>query len=233
MTPIILPGLKLSKKMQELGPELNKLKAQFKGNQAGLVAAQSDLYKKHGVNPASGCLPQVLQIFILIALFSAFNTLLTSKQDLVKILNKHLYPSNQLAQNFKLNSHFLGLDLIKPNTFKLSGFPFPLPGALLIITGLVQLLSSKMMAPVLTAEQKIAEKTSSDTDDAMVAAQQQMLYMFPLMTIVFGYQFSTGLVIYWLVFSVISMVQQYLATGWGGLAPWLMRLNLLKSAPSK
>ncbi|HEX9080721.1 MAG TPA: hypothetical protein VF768_00510, partial [Holophagaceae bacterium] len=51
------------------------------------------------------------------------------------------------------------------------------------------------MSPVISAEQKIAQKTSSDTDDAMVQMQQQMLFMFPLMTIVFGYQFPAGLVL--------------------------------------
>ena len=85
------------------------------------------------------------------------------------------------------------------------------------------------MSPVVAAEEKLAQKTPSEADDTAVAMQQQMLYMFPLMTLIFGYQFSSGLVLYWLVFSLVSMVQQYYATGWGGLAPWLKKINLLKS----
>jgi membrane protein insertase Oxa1/YidC/SpoIIIJ len=90
-------------------------------------------------------------------------------------------------------------------------------------------LSSKMMSPVVATEKKLAEKTETSTDDAMVEAQQQMLIMFPLMTLLIGYKFPSGLVVYWFIFSLLSMIQQYLITGWGGLAPWLQKASLLKS----
>src|SRR3989344_3268254 len=70
MTPLILPSLKISKKMAELSPELSKLKETFKNDKQGLVSAQAELYKKHGANPASGCLPQIVQLLVLIALFN-------------------------------------------------------------------------------------------------------------------------------------------------------------------
>lgn len=228
MTPLILPGLRLSKKMQELAPELSKLKEKHKDDKAGLMTAQAELYKKHGANPASGCLPQVIQILVLIALFNAFNVVLKSNGDIVSSLNSMLYKNNQLPSDYHLQSQFLYLDLAKPDVIKFPSLSFPLPGIFLLITGAIQLLSSKMMAPVISAEEKLAKKTPEDSDDAMVAVQQQMLYMFPLMTIIFGYQFPSGLVLYWLVFSLVSMFQQYYATGWGGLAPWLKKVNLLK-----
>ena len=118
--------------------------------------------------------------------------------------------------------------MTKPDIFRLPGVPFPLPGVFLILSALIQFLSAKMMAPVISKEKKEALKTSSETDDAMIAAQEQMLYMFPIMTVVFGYQFQSGLVIYWLIFSAISMYQQYQIIGWGGLKPWLYKLNLVK-----
>ena len=229
MTPLVLPSLRMGKKMQELAPELSKLKAQFKDDKKGLMTAQAELYKQHGANPASGCLPQIIQILVLIALFNAFNSVLHGNGDLVSRLNPMLYSFNRLPSSFHLSTSFSYLNLVKPDVFKLSGLPFPLPGAFLIVTALVQFISSKMMTPVVAAAQKAAEKTPEDTDDAMVAAQQQMLYMFPLMTIIFGFQFPSGLVLYWLVFSLVSMVQQYYATGWGGLEPWLKQVNLLKS----
>jgi YidC/Oxa1 family membrane protein insertase len=63
----------------------------------------------------------------------------------------------------------------------------------------------------------------------MVEAQQQMLIMFPLMTLLIGYKFPSGLVVYWFIFSFLSMIQQYLVSGWGGLTPWLKKANLVKS----
>ncbi len=230
MTPLVLPSLRLSKKMQDLAPELAKLKELHKDNKTALMTAQAELYKQHGANPASGCLPQVIQILVLIALFNAFNSVLVPNGNLTEKLQPQLYSFNRLPSDFHLSTKFMYFDLAKPDTFKLPSFPLPLPGALLLITGIVQLLQSKMMAPVVKTEEKIAQKTPQESDDAMVAVQQQMLYMFPIMTVVFGYQFPSGLVLYWLVFSLVSMVQQYYATGWGGLAPWLYRLGLLKSS---
>ena len=229
MTPLVLPSLRMSKIMQELSPELAKLKTQFKDDKQGLMKAQAELYKQHGANPASGCLPQIIQILVLIALFNAFNSVLVPNGNLIEKLNPLLYSFNKLPKDFHLSNSFFYLNLAKPDTFKISGIPFPLPGFFLLITGLIQLFSSKMMAPEIKAEQKLAEKTPQDSDDTMAAVQQQMLYMFPLMTIIFGFQFPSGLVLYWLVFSLVSMVQQYYATGWGGLGPWLKKANLLKS----
>jgi len=229
MTPLTLPGLKLSKKMAELAPELASLKEKYKDDKQGLVLAQTELYKKHGANPAAGCLPQVFQVVVLIALFNALNLLLhTNSADIAQVLNSRLYDFNQLSQGFSLSTKFAYLDLLKPDTIQIPGLPIPLPGIFLLFSALTQFLSAKMMSPVVSTEKKLAEKTKPEADDAMVAMQQQMIIMFPLMTIVFGFQFPAGLVLYWLVFSVMAMIQQYNITGWGGLTPLLKRFNLLK-----
>lgn len=230
MTPLVLPSLRLSKKMQELAPELAALKAKYKDDKTALLSAQTQLYKDHGANPASGCLPQIVQLVVLIALYTAFNTVLKSNgTDVISHLNTILYPFNQLTPDFHFSTSFAYLDLTKPDTFRIPGFNFPLPGIFLILAAVVQLLSSKMMAAVVSKEKKIAEKSSESMDDAMVQAQEQMLYLFPLMTLVIGFNFPSGLVLYWFVFSAVSMFQQYSVTGWGGLTPWLKQAHLLKS----
>jgi YidC/Oxa1 family membrane protein insertase len=229
MTPLVLPSLKISKKVQELAPELAKLKEMYKDDKQKLVTAQAELYKKHGANPASGCLPQIIQLLVLIALFSVFNSILKADGSLVAKINPNLYSFNQLASDFKLNPSFLYMDLTKPDVFHLPSLPFPLPGLFLLLSALTQLISTKMMAPEIAAEKKVAEKTKGDTDDTMVEMQQQMAYMFPLMTLIIGFQFPAGLVIYWSIFSLVSAFQQYSVSGWGGLKPWLIKLNLLKS----
>lgn len=231
MTPLVLPSLKLSKKIQELAPELAKLKEKFKDDKQGLVTAQAQLYKEHGANPASGCLPQVVQLLILIALFSVFNLILKAgSEPLADKLNPQLYSFNKLPGDFHVNSSFLYLNLTKPDTFSLPGLPIPLPGLFLILSALTQLINSLMMNPVYKSEKKVAEKTKESSDDAMVEAQKQMSYMFPLMTLFIGFQFPSGLVLYWTVFSIFSSIQQYFVSGWGGLKPWLIKLNLIKSS---
>ena len=225
MTPLVIPSLKASKKMQDLAPELAALKIQFRDNKQGLVAAQAELYKKHGLKPAAGCMPQIIQILILIALFNAFNTVLKPNgQSLVEHMNPILYPVIKLPSDFHLSTSFYGLELTKPDLIHIPGLPVPLPGLFVLASALIQFASSKMMMPEAKAAVKVAGTTPDDSDDVMAATQTQMLYMFPVMTIFFGYQFQFGLVLYWLVFSAVSMVQQYFASGWGGLTPWITKL---------
>ncbi|OGD06010.1 hypothetical protein A2379_02865 [Candidatus Amesbacteria bacterium RIFOXYB1_FULL_47_13] len=226
MTPLILPSLKLGKKMQELAPELAKLKEKFTGNKQGLALSQAELYKQHGANPAAGCLPQIIQLVVLIALFSALNSVLKPNgAGLVEHLNPLLYSFNRLDSDFHLSTKFLYLDLTKPDVSRVPSIPIPIPGIFLLLSAFVQLISSKMMLPVVNREKKLAQKTPQASDDAMVDAQQQMLYLFPLMTLVIGFQFPSGLVIYWFIFSAVSIIQQYYATGWGGLTPWLKKIH--------
>ena len=229
MTPLVLPGLRLSKKMADLAPEVTKLKEKHERDKTALATAQAELYKSHGANPASGCLPQILQIIVLIALFNALNLVLKSNGDLPSRLNSILYSFNRLPSDFQLSTQFFYLNLSQPDVFRLPGLPVPLPGIFLVFSAAIQFLTSKMMSPVVAAEEKLAQKTPSEADDTAVAMQQQMLYMFPLMTLIFGYQFSSGLVLYWLVFSLVGLVQQYQVTNWGGLTPWITKLGMVKS----
>lgn len=221
MTPLVWNSMKAMKKQQELAPELAKLKLEYKDKKQELMTAQAELYKKNGINPASGCLPQILQIVVLIALFNAFNMVLnTPPAELVSKLNPTLYSFNKLAENTQVSPWFYSINMVKPDLINIPGIKFALPGVLVLLSALIQFLSSKMM---------MAENpTKADPDDVMASTSEQMIYMFPIMTIIFAYQFPAGLVLYWTVFSLVSGVQQYYATGWGGLTPWIKRLGLLK-----
>src|SRR3989304_1701905 len=88
MTPLIIPGLRLNKKIQELAPEIAQLKAKHKDDKQTMAIAQAELYKSHGATPAAGCLPQIIQLIVLIALFNALNSLLnTNGTDVATKLN--------------------------------------------------------------------------------------------------------------------------------------------------
>lgn len=226
LTPLIIPSLKAMQKMREFAPELAKIKEKHKGDKGKLMQAQADFYKSRGINPVSGCLPQLAQIVVLIALFQVFLQILSNNGTHLDKINRLAYPFLQLEN--QLDTNFLYLDLAKPDTFRLPGLPFPLPGPLLIAAALIQFLSSKMLAPSVTAQTKAAKKTPGGADDIMAATQKQMLYLFPLLTIFIGFTFASGLVLYWFIFSLSQSVQQYFVSGWGGLTPWLQRMNLVK-----
>jgi len=84
------------------------------------------------------------------------------------------------------------------------------------------------MAPYISEEEKIAKKSKGQADDMQVAMQSSMVYTLPLMTLIFGLKFPSGLALYWLVFSIVNVWQQVQMSGWGSLTPFIKRLNLVK-----
>ncbi len=212
LRPLILPSMKTAQKMKQLQPELEELKKKYKEDKQGLAQAQLKLYQKHGFNPAAGCLPQIIQIIILIALFQAFNQVLSPDGDIIAKLNEILYSPLQLSEEVAINTKFLYLELTKPDLIQL---PFSLnlqifkidkvPGIFLLAAALTQFISSKSMFPMAQSAQSKAEKTPQQEDDMAAAMQKQMLYMMPLMTLFIGFRFASGLVLYWLTFSMFML----------------------------
>lgn len=229
LVPLTVPSIKATKKMADLAPDIKRLKEKYGDDKQKFAQAQMELYKERGINPAAGCLPQIVQLIILIALYQAFSHVLPSNGSAsIEKINGFLYPMLQLPASASLNTISFGLiNLSKPDLIHISGLP-SLPGIMLIFSALTQFLSSKMMVPQVQAAKKEAAKTEEKTDDMAATMQSQMLYLFPLMTILIGFTFPAGLVLYWLVFSLFTIGQQYFITGWGGLSPWVEKIKSIK-----
>jgi len=226
LRPLTKPYMESMKKMKDLEPQLSKLKKKFANDKLKLSQAQADLYKQYKINPMGGCLPYVLQFAVLIALFNVFTTVLSADGNATGKINTLLYPALRLSEGQTLNTHFLYLNISKPDTFSIPGIPFPIPGIFLLLATIAQFLSVKITSPYIAAEKKVAAKTKSEGDDVQVAMQQSMTYTLPLMTLFFGLTFPSGLALYWLVFSIVNVWQQVSVSGWGGLTPWI---NIVKS----
>lgn len=227
LRPLTKPYMESMKKIKALEPQLAKLKAKFGTDKVKMSQAQAELYKQNKINPAAGCLPYLLQFAILIALFNVFTTALSSDGSASLKVNALLYPAIKFSENHVLNTRFLYLDISKPDVFHIPGVPFAIPGLFLVLATISQFLSVKITAPYLDAEEKIAKKTKSGTDDMQVAMQQSMTYTLPLMTLFFGLKFPSGLALYWLVFSVVNVWQQVGISGWGSLTPVVNKLTSL------
>lgn len=207
LVPITLPGMKMSVKMRDLQPEINKLKEKYKNDKAGLQQAQVELFKTHQVNPAAGCLPLVAQFVILIVLYNVFVDLLSGKGT--EVIS---------------TTQFLWLDLTKPDPY------YIMP----ILAGLTQLILSLMILPASStaAEKTLAvqtptkkdDKKADDMSDMAAGLQKQMVFMMPLMTGIIALRFPSGLALYWIVSTLFSIGQQYFVSGWGALTEYSARL---------
>lgn len=228
LTPLTRPYMESMKRMREYAKDLEKIKNRHKGDRAKQMQAQADFYKEKGINPSAGCLPYILQIVVLIAFFRVFTLVLGSNGDIAAKFNEYLYAPLKFAEGAHINTQFLYLDVTKPDVFNIPGLSFPLPGLVLILAALLQFVSAKIAAPFISAEEKIAKQTEEKSDDIQVAMQSSMIYTFPIITILAGVSFPSGLALYWLVFSTFQTWQQYRSSGWGGLTPFLIRLGLVQ-----
>lgn len=216
LTPLTLPSMKSAQKIKDLQPELNKLKEKYGKDKQVFAQKQLEFYKEKGVNPAAGCLPQIVQLVILIALYQAFNQVLQPDGNIIDKLNLVLYPQLQFSPDAALNSRFLYLDLTKPDLFTIPAIKIgqfvidKLPGFFLLASAITQFFSSKLMMPAAQVSQEKSKLTEGAGDDMAVAMQKQMLYLFPIMTLFIGFTFPSGLVLYWFVFSLFMLIQQLL-----------------------
>lgn len=223
--PFIGSQIRSSKKMAELKPRIDSLKEKHKGDKQGLASAQMALYKEHGVNPAGGCLPALIQIPIIWALYQTILSFFNPNG--VESLNKALYPFVPHLSGTP-DLRFLGLNLAtKPAEFTTLGWLLLL---IPVVTAALQLIQSKMMTtqpvkeyPGDTAKEK---KEKESVEDSMMAMQSQMTYLMPIMVGYFAFQFPIGLALYWNTFTIIGIVQQYLLGGWGGLANWVGKFRV-------
>jgi YidC/Oxa1 family membrane protein insertase len=223
--PLTSSQIKASKKMMELNPLLSKLKEKHKNDAKTLQTETMKLYKEHGVNPAAGCLPILVQLPVIWGLYSVLQLIVKTGPGTLKQINDTLYVSSlRLAQLW--DSSFFGLSLGQNpqhffNLSQANSWPILLVP---ILTGVFQLVQSKMMltAVPLATDKKIAEaKNDKSKDDFSSAMQTQMTYLMPVMIGFFSFTFPIGLSLYWNTFTIFGIIQQYKVSGLGGLKPWL------------
>ena len=67
--PLTAKQTRSMRQMQEIQPEMEKIKEEYEDDKEKQQEAMMELYQEHGVNPAAGCLPMILQMAILIPLY--------------------------------------------------------------------------------------------------------------------------------------------------------------------
>lgn len=206
--PLATQSIKSQKTLQAIQPELNALKEKYKDDKVKQSQAMMDLYKAKNINPAAGCLPVLIQLPILFALFYTFRDGLGATE----IVAKSLYSFVHLSEN--VNFIFLGFFNLaekgitfvynQDGSFKtvsiVAGGVF-----LAVIAGVLQFWQTKMITPPKAANKP--EKSTADDFSSMM--NTQMLYVMPVITIFVASSFPAGLALYWITSTGFSIVQQH------------------------
>lgn len=173
-------------KMNEVKKELKVINEKHKDDKLKRAEAVSALYKKAGINPASGCLPLLIQLPILIALFQVFNVGLGPETY------QNLY--SFVGHPEALNTIFLGANLTQPSVY------------FAVIAGIAQFVQMRFFTPTPTSQPGLNE----NSEQMMASMQKNMQYIFPVMTIFFALRFPAALPLYWTVSTIFALLQQYI-----------------------
>ena len=224
--PLYRKQLVSTKRTQMLQPELREIQKRYKGDAVKVRSAQQELMKERGVNPLAGCFPLLLQMPLLLIMYSVISTGLTNPDPTAmltvaghQVVNLQCTNINPITgvQNMyapcidTIIPWFGNIDVSKPSTFfslTVVGITIGLSILALASAGL-QLIQSRMMLPV----------SDPANDDPNTKIQRQTMLFLPLISVVYGGFLPAGLFIYWITATIFSIIQQYLIVGWGAMFP--------------
>lgn len=177
--PLSKKQIESQAKLQKIQPKLKELQNKHKDNKEEQAKALMEFWKENKVNPFSGCLPMLVQLPVVIAIFDIF------KKGMSYIPSSMLY--SFVYNPGVINQNFLRIINISHK------------GGLIIavITGILQYLQMKLaMEQPKSKEGKIAPAIGS-----------QLLYVLPLVSAFFAYEFPAVLGIYWIAFTGFSTLE--------------------------
>jgi len=178
--PLTIKSIRSQKKLSQLNPQIQQIKEKYKNNPKAQSEATLALYRESGINPLAGCLPLLIQIPILIGLYQAF--IVGLKPESLGMLYGFIENPGAINQT---SFWFINIGSKMP--------------VLAILAGGLQYLQAKKSS---------AQIQGSGAAQGMKALNSQMLYFFPVMVIVIGWNLPAGLLLYWLATTAFSIVEQ-------------------------
>lgn len=171
--PLTKTSYKSMKKMQLLQPKIKEIKEKYKEDPQKVQKETMKLYSTYGINPMGGCLPMLLQMPILFALFSLFNVAIEIRHEPFI-----LWITNLSAP-----------DVIYTLPFKIPFFNVNQVSGLALLLGITMFF-----------QQKMSIKDPS---------QKALVYVMPIMLTLLFMTFPSGLNLYYFMFNLFSIIQQY------------------------
>lgn len=191
LLPINIKQTESTKRMNEINPKMKEIQEKYKNDKEKMNQKLMELYKEHNYNPASGCLPALIQMPILFSLFYVI-------REPVKyvFLDADIYAG--IAKNFWWITD-LGKTEMSSTLFRIAGFGIPVLAVLSAATTYYQM---KMISPN-------RNKKDNGKQDQTQKTQDMMTNIMPIM---FGWitlSVPSGLALYWVAGNVFTIVQQY------------------------
>ena len=202
LIPLFVKQIKASRGLQLIQPEVKKIQEKYKGktdtvSRQAMTQETMALYREHGTNPFSSCLPILLQSPVFFALFRVLNGIggiASGKKPAIGPFDRELAHSADTSTllGSPLSDKFIGADNLSTQ----------------ILTVVLIIL---MSVSTFTTQRQLMMKNmpASALDNPFAQQQKILLYLLPLIFAVSGVNFPIGVLIYWLTTNLWSMGQQF------------------------
>ena len=179
--PLTVKTILSQRALGRINPQMQEIKEKHKNDSQAQSAAIMKLYKDNNVNPLSGCLPMLIQLPILITLYRVFRAGF-QPQNLGLIYSFISKPEH-------INPISLGfLDITSRSVI------------LALATGIFQFIQLR--------QNQALTNSAGGGQKELQALNKQMLYFFPVMIIIIGWNLPAGLLLYWMTTTLFSMGEQ-------------------------
>jgi YidC/Oxa1 family membrane protein insertase len=186
--PLAYYSIKSRQSLAIIQPKLKEIQQKYKTKEEQSRELMK-AYKEHGVNPFSGCLPILIQLPILLALY----------QVLIKVLKPESLSTlySFIKNPIEINPLFLGtLDLSVPNYI------------LAVLAGVSQFFYSKLTMKYSPQLPQAGDKKGAGAGIQKVMGRQ-MMYFMPILTIFIALRLPAGLALYWFLSTILGLAQDY------------------------
>ncbi len=201
--PLFVKQIKSQRAMQEIQPEIQKLRKQYGADRQGFSQAMMALQKERGVNPLAGCLPILPQIPVFLALFHVLRRLRPGAPG--------LYSWDDTLTDQAAKAELFGAPI--SSSFTMTGQKaqdiLALPGVSQGGIRVVALILMVVMCVTTYVTQKQIMKRSGPVEGQAAMVQKVLLYGMPVSLFVTGFFFPIGVLLYWMTNNLWTLGQQF------------------------
>jgi YidC/Oxa1 family membrane protein insertase len=218
--PMLKKQLHQAKAMRKLQPEIKRVKQAAKGDRAKESQMLMELYKEKGINPFATFPTLILQLIILIGLYSGLRKIIVNPHEIVTFAYpslQHLSWMKELARNSnKFDDTLFGVVNLGRAALNKGGHGVYWPAMLIVFgSAVAQFYQSKQLLPT-SKEQRglraILRDASSgkqaDQSEVNAAVGQSTRYLLPVMIFLFTVDIASALSLYWLTGGIVAFIQQ-------------------------
>lgn len=202
--PLFVKQIRSQRAMSQLQPQIKELQQKYKGDKQKQQQEQMKLFKEHGANPLSGCLPIIAQAPFL---FAMYRVLRAVSEDQAR------YGMSQKLVNSAAHAKIFGVPLglrFKDGAHKMLelGADPTVAKTVIIIFVIVMAITTYIAQRQLMIKQQ-AQQAAAGQSTPFQQQQKLMLFMFPAMFLIWGFFFPMGLIAYWTTSNLWTMGQQF------------------------